>query len=64
VPKYEVRVQISGTRNGEDWPNIGGQIDLPEVEAADYLAAGFVIETATVSTAPKVSTRKTETRKG
>lgn len=36
-----VRVQmtaaISGTRNGAQWPPPGGEIDLPEDEAADMI---------------------------
>lgn len=63
MPKYTMRVAISGTRNGADWPKPGEVVDLPEVEAADYLAAGFV-EAAVVETAPKASSRKPETRKG
>jgi len=33
-------VQISGTRNGEDWPPPGTVLDFPEAEARDLIAAG------------------------
>ncbi|WP_402465785.1 hypothetical protein [Isoptericola aurantiacus] len=49
---YVVRASISGTRDGKDWPKPGERIDLPEVEASDYLAAGF-IEKAVTDTTPK-----------
>jgi hypothetical protein len=28
---------ISGTRNGATWPPVGGEIDLPDDEAADMI---------------------------
>ena len=44
-PEGEVRVQmlvaISGTRNGEKWPDVGGVISLPADEAAGYIANGY-----------------------
>lgn len=52
-----MRHNISGTRNGEPWPQRGSGIDLPDVEAADMIAAGFAIaadppvERATIPTA-------------
>lgn len=36
-------VQITGTRNGIDWPRIGELIELPDLEAADMIAAGYCI---------------------
>ncbi len=49
---------VSGTRNGEDWPARGSEVDLPDDEAADMIAAGLAkpveaaeapaVETATV----------------
>lgn len=38
-----MRAAISGTRNGEDWPPIGGTVELPDDEAADLCAAGLAI---------------------
>jgi hypothetical protein len=51
--KVQMIAQISGTRNGEDWPRSGGFIDLPDDEAAQLVAnklaripADPVVETA------------------
>lgn len=57
---------ISGTRDGVEWPELGGTIDLPADEAEALAAAGL----ARIIDEPKVeratSRRKTETatRKG
>ncbi|WP_066586294.1 hypothetical protein [Cellulomonas timonensis] len=39
---YLVRYPISGTRNGEPWPDRGERIELPDAEALDYLNAGYI----------------------
>lgn len=39
--KVTMRVNISGTRDGQDWPRIGESIDLPDAEAVDLLNAGI-----------------------
>lgn len=66
MPKYETVVQISGTRNGQDWPPIKGLIDLPADEAKQYLAAGLIVEPGTgdveTSTAPEPETATTKSR--
>lgn len=36
---------ITGTRNGEEWPLAGGEIDLPDHEAADLIGAGLAAQT-------------------
>ena len=36
-------VQFSGARNGLDWPSPGAVVDLPDVEAAKYVRAGFAV---------------------
>ncbi|ONI62628.1 hypothetical protein CSIV_14225 [Microbacterium sp. CSI-V] len=45
----EVRVQmlvaITGTRDGEKWPAVGGVISLPADEAAGYIANGYATPT-------------------
>lgn len=40
-----MRAQISGTRNGAEWPAPGGVIDLPPEEAASLCVMGLA-ETA------------------
>lgn len=37
----EMRYQISGTRNGEEWPAPGVPFDLPDEEAAALVAQGL-----------------------
>jgi hypothetical protein len=39
--KVRMRVGLSGTRDGVQWPARGSVIDLPDAEAADYCAAGM-----------------------
>jgi len=62
-PTYKMRAQLSGTRNGADWPAPGELVELPEEEAADYLAAGFIApggdpETATTPKKPETATTR------
>lgn len=38
--KVRLHVKISGTRNGEEWPDIGDEIELPEAEAIDLCVTG------------------------
>jgi len=42
--RVRMRVAISGSRNGEDWPPAGGEIDLPDEEAAHLIAQGLAAE--------------------
>lgn len=62
--KIELKVNVSGTRDGIEWPPMGGSVDLPESEAAQMVAAGLAsavtpapVETATANTST-VETRK------
>jgi len=62
--KIKLKVTLSGTRDGIEWPPVGGSVDLPEAEAAQMIAAGLAsavapapIETATADTST-VETRK------
>lgn len=47
MPKYRMAVQITGTRNGQDWPKVGAVVELPKDEGDGMLAAGLVVEAAT-----------------
>lgn len=49
---YTVRSWVQGLREGAPWPAPGEPIELSELDAADYLASGYVIESAP----PEVST--------
>lgn len=57
--KVKMLVSISGTRNGDDWPPAGGEIDLPDNEAIDLLNARLAapVEVA-VETADAPSPRR------
>lgn len=52
-------VQLSGTRDGQEWPPPGGLVRLPDVEAAEYAAAGFV-EAAAAAPPPRTATVPTK----
>lgn len=41
--KIQLKVQISGTRNGDDWPAPGSIVDLPDDESIALLASGSAI---------------------
>lgn len=64
--KVRMLVDISGTRDGQEWPGRGGTIDVPDYEAQDLIANKFaelvadepVIETATVAPAIETAARK------
>lgn len=38
-----MKVQVSGTRNGEDWPAPGQVVDLPDAEAVSLLNQGMAV---------------------
>lgn len=37
-----MRARISGTRDGQDWPSPGEEIELPDTEAEQMLRSGLV----------------------
>lgn len=39
--KVRMKVDISGTRNGQEWPRRGSVVDLPDAEAVEMCAAGM-----------------------
>lgn len=41
--KITMRVSIAGTRNGVEWPPVGGDVDLPDGEAQDLIAGGLAV---------------------
>lgn len=64
--RVKMKVGMTGTRDGVDWPPAGGCVDLPADEAAHLCAAGLaepcpepdVPETATAPAAPRTATRR------
>lgn len=64
--RVKMKVGLSGSRDGQAWPQIGEVIDLPDDEAVSYLNAGMVepapeddVETA-VPSQEDVETRNDE----
>lgn len=58
--RVKMRGQISGTRDGKDWPAPGEVIDLPDAEAVQLIGQHMAepagdddVETATTKTTPK-----------
>ena len=41
MAKVKMLVGVSGSRNGEDYPPVGGVIDVTEQEARDWIYAGL-----------------------
>lgn len=39
--QVRMRVTISGTRDGQSWPERGGVVELPEEEATHLVAVGL-----------------------
>ncbi|MER5892282.1 hypothetical protein [Streptomyces sp. NPDC001876] len=50
--RVRMKVTLSGTRDGVDWPPKGEHVDLPKDEAAHMVAAGLA--TADTESAPDV----------
>jgi len=46
--KVKMIAQITGTRDGEDWPRRGAVADLPDVEAADLITNGYAIDPSAI----------------
>lgn len=53
--KVRMKASISGTRDGQPWPERGSVVDLPTAEAEHLLAAGLA-EDAKSSDAPAEET--------
>jgi hypothetical protein len=49
----KLTTQITGTRDGVDWPAVGETIDVPDSEAADMIAAGLAVEVEAPKTTKK-----------
>lgn len=61
--KIRMKVEVSGTRDGEPWPPRGSVIDMPDAEAAQYCAGGMAEPVTTVdepetATVPEVSEKR------
>lgn len=58
--QIEMRLRVSGTRDGVDWPAPGETVDLPDGEAAQLIEDGAAIPAAPVDDAPRRARRKAE----
>lgn len=63
--KVRMTANITGCRNGVNWPAPGEEIDLPDNEAAEMCAAGYAEPIAEPAKAEKrpAPKKSTETRK-
>ena len=65
--KVIMRVSVSGTRDGAEWPSVGSAVELPDAEAVDLLNVGMaepapvVVESAAIAAPAKRQTRKRTT---
>lgn len=65
--KIEMTAQISGTRDGVEWPPVGGSLTVGDGEGADLVRAGYAKRAEKSAVEPvveKATARKAETRKG
>lgn len=44
--KVRLTAHLSGLRNGEPWPALGGEVNVPDVEGAELCAAGLAVPVA------------------
>lgn len=51
APKVQMLINISGTRNGEDYPPAGGILEVTDVEAKQFIEHGWAREPRDVETA-------------
>lgn len=42
MPKYQVKLRPSGLINGQEWPEEGETVDLPETVGEDMAQAGWL----------------------
>jgi len=53
--KVRLIYRLDGTRNGQPWPAIGGEIDVPTSEAMNLISHGYAVPVLT----PQVQERAT-----
>lgn len=60
--KVRMRVDVSGTRNGQEWPRRGQVMELPDDEAVQYCANGMAEPIADTGEAETAVAPPAETR--
>ena len=53
--KVRLIYRLDGTRNGQPWPAVGGEIDVPTSEAVNLISHGYAVPVI----APQVQERAT-----
>lgn len=43
MARIQMVAGISGTRDGQDWPAIGGTLDVSDAEAGELIASGLAV---------------------
>ena len=61
--KIRMKVQMSGTRNGELWPAVGEIVELSDAEGAKYCANGTAEPVAARAKAETATAPEPEERK-
>jgi len=46
MAKVKMLVKISGERNGSEWPDVGGTLDVPKDEADQLVSNGYAEKVA------------------
>jgi len=59
VVLVRMKVKVSGSRNGVEWPDVGGEVDLPEIEAEALVSAGMAEVVPSPKRSGKVAAVKT-----
>lgn len=60
--KVKMKVEISGTRDGEPWPPIGGEVVVCDLEGKDLCSAGHAEPVAEVAQVRKAVAPPVEKR--
>ena len=63
MAKVVMRVGVTGSRDGVDWPVIGGVLTCSDAEARELIASGYAVS-AVVPVEERAVAPKPEIRKG
>lgn len=59
-----MKINISGSRDGQDWPPIGECIVVPDAEGADLCGLGYAEPVAETPKPEKATPRKAAEKRG
>lgn len=60
--KVRMKVQVSGHRDGEAWPAVGGEIVVPDGEGRDLCSQGYAEPVAEPARPERAVVKKAEKR--